>query len=363
MKKSKKIILYILIAGVVFVIIGFSALLFSYSNSPLDKNNTPVLIDIPTGSSFLTVTEILNQEGLIKSRFLFYSLVIMKNAKQHIRAGEYYFNTSMTPSSMIDKLLRGEDKRYVVWIPEDSSVREIAARLDSMKLINKKEFLKLAKDKEFLEALNIKADSIEGYLFPDTYVFKRSMTTRQIMKIMVNRFGERVTPEMIKRSEGFGFNINRFVTLASIIGKESDDDKYKISNVFHYRLKKNIPLQSSSSAVYDLENFNGKILNSHLKRKSPYNTFIIHGLPPGPIANPGLTSLRAALYPAKAQISTLEEKKSLLELTEKQKSDCHYACKSSGNTQTEESLRIMKECLLSCDEVAKTEEKEIEKMK
>jgi UPF0755 protein len=126
------------------------------------------------------------------------------------------------------------------------------------------------------------------------------MSTRQIMKIMVSQFWKKVTPEMIKRAKDIGFNTHQFVTFASIIGKESGDDAEKtmISAVFHNRLRKKIRLQSDPTAVYDLENFDGKVLRSHLKRKSPYNTYIIKGLPPGPIANPGMTSLKAALNPA-----------------------------------------------------------------
>jgi UPF0755 protein len=258
-----------------------------------------VSVDIRTGSSFLKVTEILDQVGLVKYRVFFYSLAIKKKAIRSIRAGEYTFNTSMTPAAMIDQLLRGEIKNYKVVIPEDLSLREIAARLDEFKLIDKKEYFELARDKAFLESLNIKADSIEGYLFPDVYCFDRSMNTRQIMKIMVSQFWKKVTPEMIKRAGELGLNINQFVTLASMIGKETNNDAKKpaISAMFHNRLKKGMRLQSSPTAVYDLDNFDGKILYSHLKRKSPYNTYVIKGLPPGPIANPGLGSLKVALYP------------------------------------------------------------------
>ena len=111
------------------VVVLFFVLLINYSTSSIDKKNMNVLVDIPTGSSFLKVTEILNQAGLIKSRIFFYSLAIMKKARRSIRAGEYEFNTSLTPSAMIDKLLRGEIKNYQVVIPEDLSLREIAARL------------------------------------------------------------------------------------------------------------------------------------------------------------------------------------------------------------------------------------------
>jgi UPF0755 protein len=293
-----KIIRYIILSFVVILL--FCVLLVNYSTSSIDKKNMTILVDIPTGSSFLKVTEILNQAGLIKHRVFFYSLSIMKRATRSIRAGEYEFNNSLTPSAMIDKLLRGEIKNYRVAIPEDLSLREIAAILDKDKLINKEDFFTLASDEDFLELLNIKADSIEGYLFPETYFFDRSMSTRQIMKLMVNQFWKKVTPEMINRAGELGFNTHQLITLASIIGKESGDDAEKpmISAVFHNRIKKKIRLQSDPTAVYDLENFDGKVLRSHLKRKSPYNTYIIRGLPPGPIANPGLTSLKAALYPA-----------------------------------------------------------------
>jgi UPF0755 protein len=281
------------------VVILFFALLLNYSTSSIDKKNVNVLVDIPTGSSFLKVTEILNQAGLIKSHVFFYSLTIIKKARRHILAGEYEFNTSLTPSAMIDKLLHGEIKIHEVIIREDLSLREIAAILDKEKLINKEDFFELASDEYFLESLNIKADSIEGYLFPETYFLDRSMSTRQIMKIMVSQFWKKITPEMIKRAGEFGFNTHQFVTFASMIGKESGDDAEKpmISAVFHNRLRKKMRLQSDPTAVYDLDNFDGKILRSHLKRKSPYNTYVRKGLPPGPISNPGLTSLKAVLYP------------------------------------------------------------------
>ena len=288
---------FILFFAVIAVL--FCILLANYSTSSIDKKNMTILVDIPTGSSFLKVTEILNGAGLIKHRVLFYSLAMMKRATRSIRAGEYEFNTSLTPALMIDKLLRGEIKNYRVVIPEDLSLREIATRLDDFKLIDKEVFFELASDEDFLESLNIKAYSIEGYLFPETYFFDRSMSTRQIMKIMVSQFWKKVTPEMIKRARELGFNTHQFITLASIIGKESGDDAEKpmISAVFHNRLKKKIRLQSDPTAVYDLDNFDGKVLRSHLKRNSPYNTYIIKGLPPGPIANPGMTSLKASLYP------------------------------------------------------------------
>ncbi|KUG21892.1 protein yceg like [hydrocarbon metagenome] len=282
------------------IILLFLVLLMNYSTSSIDKRNVNVIVDIPTGYSFFKVTEILNQAGLVKNRVFFYSLAIVKRAVRSIRAGEYEFNTSLTPAAMIDKLLHGEIKIHKVIIREDLSMREIAAVLDKEKLINKENFFEVATDEEFLKSLGIEADSVEGYLFPDTYFFDRSMSTRQIMKIMVSQFWKKVTPGMIKRAGEMKLDIHKFVTFASIIGKESGDDAEKpmISAVFHNRLRKRMRLQSDPTAVYDLDSFEGKVLRSHLRRKSPYNTYVIKGLPPGPIANPGVASLKAVLYPA-----------------------------------------------------------------
>ena len=182
----------------VVIVFAFGILLLNYSISSIDNKNTNILVDIPTGSSFLEVTEILNQAGLVKHRIFFYGLTIIKNSRRHIRAGEYEFNTSMTPFAMINKLMRGEIKEYTILIPEDISMQEIAMRLNNERLINKEIFFELARDKDFLQSLNIKAESIEGYLFPDTYKFNRSMNTRQIMKIMVSQFWKKVTPEMTR---------------------------------------------------------------------------------------------------------------------------------------------------------------------
>ena len=313
-KKSKKIELYIFVACVAFAIIGSFAVLINYSATPINPNgnkDTVVLVDIPTGSSFVKTTEILNKAGLIKSRFLFYCLALTKRATRSIRAGEYEFSDSMTPGAVIDKLLRGEIKCYRITIPEDFTTKEIAERLVEFKLIDEETFMELAVNRDFLNTLGVKAKSIEGYLFPETYLFDRSMSTRQIMKIMVSQFWKRVTPEMVKRAEELGFNINQFVTFASIVGKESGNqaEKPMISAVFHNRLKKKMQLQSDPTAVYDLEDFSGKVRRSHLKRNSPYNTYIIRGLPPGPIANPGIDSLNATLNPAKVNYIYFVSKK------------------------------------------------------
>jgi UPF0755 protein len=303
MKKSKKTELRILFACGIFILVGALAVLIHYSYTPINpygNKDEMVIVDIPTGSSFVKVTEILNKVGLIKSRYLFYYLALTKRAFRSIQAGEYEFSVAMTPGEVLDKLVNGDVKHYKTVIPEDLTIKEIAEILIKDRLIVKETFLALAHDRNFLNTLGIKANSIEGYLFPNTYYFDHSMSTRQIIKIMHSEFLKRVTPEMEKRAKGLGLvDLNQFVTFASIVGKESGNqpEKKTISAVFHNRLKMRMPLQSDPTAVYDLEDFSGKIRRSHLKRKSPYNTYVVRGLPPGPIANPGIDSLNAALDP------------------------------------------------------------------
>ena len=181
-------------------------------------------------------------------------------------------------------------------------MNEISRRLAALKLVNEKEFITLTADKPFLTSLGIEAGSIEGYLFPETYQFNRSMTTKEVIRIIVRQFWKEITPEMRKRAEKMGLTLNEWVTLASMIGKESGNkgEKTLISAVFHNRLAQRMKLQSDPTAVYHLEQEGTPvktIRRRHLTADTPYNTYRITGLPPGPIANPGIDSLRAALYP------------------------------------------------------------------
>jgi len=298
----KRILLLLLLLVLVLFLTG--AAFYRYATTPVNLHTAAGTVNIPKGSGFFRITEILNDAGLVGNRPFFWVLALGKRVEKQIRAGEYELTGAMTPSAILDKLVHGEIKVYLVMLPEDITVREAAKKLSAFKLINEKEFMTLAVDRSFLAALDIKANSIEGYLYPDTYRLDRSMTTREILRILVGKFWKEVTPEMRKRAEKLGLTLPQWVTLASIIGKESGnkDEKELISAVFHNRLTKGMKLQSDPTALYNLEQ-KGKhvktVLRRHLKSDTPHNTYRINGLPPGPIANPGIDSLRAALYPAK----------------------------------------------------------------
>jgi UPF0755 protein len=190
-----------------------------------------------------------------------------------------------------------------VTLPEDITASDVARRLSAFRLVDEKEFMTLASNRSFLASLDIEADSIEGYLFPETYRLDRSMTTKEIVRILVGQFWKAVTPAMRERAQELGLTLPQWVTLASIIGKESGNgaEKPLISAVFHNRMEKGMKLQSDPTAVYSLHQEGGQpktILRKHLQSDTPHNTYRISGLPPGPIANPGIDSLQAALYPA-----------------------------------------------------------------
>ena len=298
-KKALKIIIYLFSVPLAAAAVAV-ALLLIYANSPIESHRiTNVTVDIPTGSSFLKATRILERAGLVTNKPLFYALATIKQASRSIRSGEYELATSITPSELIDKLVRGEIKTHRVLIHEDYNLKEVAARLASYKLINEKVFFELAYDEAFLHSMGVLADSIEGYLFPDTYSFTRSMSTRQIMRRMVDRFWEKIPPDMINQAAERGLSPHEFVTFASLVGKETGyrAEKPLIAAVFYNRMKKRMPLQSDPTTVYDLEDFDGRVLRKHYRRESPYNTYLIRGLPPGPIGNPGLDSFLAVLNP------------------------------------------------------------------
>ena len=298
-RKDRKFKTLLLLAFIIVLSGAVIAVNFVYRS--VDDSSRTVLIDIPRGDGFLQIIDKLDQAGLVTNRPLFTILATLKGAARQIRAGEYELTSSMTPVEIIAKLVKGEIKFYMVTIPEDLTVREIAALLAANKLVKESNFLDLARDRRFVASLGIAGDSLEGYLYPETYKLDRSMGSRKIIQIMNRQFWERFTPEMRKQAAELGMTINEVVTMASLIGKETGfkDEKPLISAVFHNRLGMGMKLQSDPTAVYDLEEFDGKIRRSHLLRDAPHNTYRIKGLPPGPIANPDIDSLKAALYPAK----------------------------------------------------------------
>ncbi len=296
MKLVKKLVLVGLVAGIVALL---SILVFLELNKPVGGSEAVQLVDIAPGTAFTQVSHLLHQRGLIEPEWFFQMLGRVQQLDRKIMPGEYELHAGMRPTELLDHLVRGEVYEHSVTIPEGYTVVQIANILDQKGLAAKQEILRLNRDQSFIQSLNIQATSLEGYLFPDTYRFARYTPPESIVRTFVSRFHEVVTPELLAQAESMGMTFQEVLTLASVVEKETGlaTERALVSGVFHNRLRKNIPLQSDPTVIYALEYFDGNIRKADLSVNSPYNTYKVRGLPPGPIANPGLASIRAALYP------------------------------------------------------------------
>jgi UPF0755 protein len=256
---------------------------------------------IPEGASFTQGLRVLQEHGIIKSRFPFLVMGRITGWDRNLKAGYYFLSPSMSPLEIFKDLIDGRTIQYTITIPEGSDLEDIKRRLFSTGLFDEESW-KLTTDPEFLDSLDIDAPSLEGYLYPDTYNFPKGTDPRTIFRIMVQRMREYFNDELRERAAELGMTENEVLTLASIIEKEViyDSERPLISAVFHNRLKKNMRLQADPTVLYGIDEKDRwiRIRYRDLKRKTPYNTYVIKGLPPGPIASPGIKSIRAALYPA-----------------------------------------------------------------
>ena len=296
MRLLRKIIFTVLLAGIVGLLAIFG---FVKVNQPFGPSNPVQIVDIPPGIAFTHVSHLLKENGLLGPEWFFQVLGRVQQVDRKIIPGEYEFHAGMRPTALLAKLVNGEVYQHSVTIPEGYNVVQIADILDQKGLADKREILRLSKDQNFIASLNVKASTLEGYLFPDTYRFARYTPPEFIVRTFVSRFHEMVTPEMQAQAKSMGMTLQEVLTLASVIEKETGlaTERSLVSGVFHNRLRRNIPLQSDPTVIYALEYFDGNIRKADLSVNSPYNTYKVRGLPPGPIANPGLASIQAALYP------------------------------------------------------------------
>jgi UPF0755 protein len=261
------------------------------------------VVVIPDGATFQYVAALLERERLIKSRSAFVILGKSQSADRKIHAGEYELNPGMTPAEILSKLLNGQVLLHPLTIPEGLTITQIADVVSQQGLTDRAEFLRLAKDQAFIASLGIKAETLEGYLYPNTYKFPRVVKAREVLVAMVEQLRKVVGPDLLARMLELKMTMHEVLTLASVIEKETgaNGERSEISAVFHNRLKKHIPLQSDPTVIYGLPSFDGNLRKKDLSNPSPYNTYRVKGLPPGPIANPGIQAIRATLYPSNSR--------------------------------------------------------------
>ena len=283
--------------------VGFLRDLYLYAKQPAFEDASPVMTNIEPGQSFEEIVEVLHAKGLILRPAKFKTFARLKKYDRDIKAGLYSLSASMSPEEILKTLVKGKTHHFRLTIPEGFTISQIAETLEGTGLVDPAKFLSVAEDREFAEGLGIEADSLEGYLFPDTYFLKKGVSPERLAQTMVARFRQVFDPLWETRPKDYKYSVHETVTLASIIEKETGaaHERPLISSVFHNRMNKNMRLESDPTVIYGIDNFSGNLTKKDLKTPAPYNTYTIRGLPPGPIANPGLESLRAAIFPAQSK--------------------------------------------------------------
>ena len=239
----------------------------------------------------------LKSAGVIRSERAFL-LWHYFHRRASLKAGEYLFEKPATLVEVHQRLARGDIYTHTVVIPEGYTMFDIAATVEEAGLGSKDDFLKVARsDTDLIHDLAPEATSLEGYLFPDTYQLTRTQSMHDIAVVMVHHFRQ------IAASLGLATDVHRTVTMASIVEKETaaPEERPLVASVYYNRLTKRMALDADPSVIYAellLNTYQGALHHDDLQTKSPYNTYRYPGLPPGPIANPGRSSLEAAMHPA-----------------------------------------------------------------
>ena len=279
----------------------FAADLHYYSKQPASPS-TPntLIINVAPGQTFQKTVKDLYQNHLINHPLKFLLMAKLQKLDRKIIAGEYALSTDMTPVTIFEYMTKGIVRLHKLCIPEGYNLAQIAENIEKSGICSKENFINAANDAKLAASMEIPASGFEGYLFPDTYYFSKGVPPEQIISAMVEQFRKTFREDWKKRAAELGFTQHEIITLASMIEKETGvaEERAVVASVFHNRLKQNMRLASDPTVIYGIEDFNGNITKADLNQLTPYNTYQINGLPPGPIANPGAESIKAALYPA-----------------------------------------------------------------
>jgi len=262
-------------------------------------------VEIRRGASLGVIAAELREAGVLKNPVAFTLYARAMRLDRKVRSGEYEFSKGMTGREVLKKLVKGESKLYKITLIEGWTARQMAKHLAAKPFVPpdfEKDFVSAAYDKFFAASLGIDAGGLEGFLSPNTYLIERPRSAGWLVAYLVEQFNRLWTPAFELRAQELGMSKLQIVTLASIIEKESgvDSERPLISSVFHNRLKIDMPLQTDPTVIYGLKNYDGNIRKSDLRNPHAYNTYVRRGLPPGPIANPALSSIKAALWPAES---------------------------------------------------------------
>lgn len=301
----------LIIATILVVLLtggAFSAWVYSDLHKAVSHNKTGHYIEIPKGSSPAFVVKKLVAEGVIKHEWPLLVYLKGTGAGTTFKAGEYDFPSPISPLNVLARIQRGQRQLTRLTVIEGWTRWDIARAMMQMrelKLINEAQALQLMDDVSLIRDIDPEAKDLEGYLYPDTYEFSPETSPAELIQMMVKRFRNVWQPEWSVQARRLKLTPRQIVTTASIIETEAklNEERPLVASVIYNRLKKDIPLAVDSSVIYASKlagkwRYDGKVYKSDIERRSPYNTRIFAGLPPGPISSPGESSLLAALNPA-----------------------------------------------------------------
>lgn len=272
-----------------------------YFFSPLDRaNQSTSIFEVAPNKNFREVAADLEINNFIRNRMAIRLLAKYQKKDTLVMAGEYEFSPAMTPQEILDAMVDGKMILRTVTIKEGATLKDIGPLLEEAGVTSKSAFDAALNDPRLREDLKVPALTFEGYLFPETYRIQRNTAPQKVIRTLKNQLDSKWPAAWNTRLIELQLTKHQILTLASIIEKESgnSEEQSVVSSVFHNRLKKGMKLQSDPTVIYGIPDFNGNITKADLQAPTPYNTYVISGLPPGPIANPGLSAIKAALYPA-----------------------------------------------------------------
>jgi len=294
----KRLLIVVLLGG-----LAYAAWVARDLRRPYRGFQGSTVIEIEPGTSTLSIAELLVARGVLAHRVPFLLRYAVGRTRGRLKAGEYLFDRPLRPLDVYRKLLQGDVRLYSVLIPEGADRFEIARILQARLGINPEDFMRTTQETALIHDLDPQAPSLEGYLFPDTYRFPRHSSAATVVLTMVLRF-RRILQTRFRNELPAG-NLHDVLALASLVEKETPDPRERpvVAEVFTRRLEKGMALQCDPTVIYAAELDHrppGPITGADLNFDSPFNTYRHVGLPPGPIANPGESALRAALHPAES---------------------------------------------------------------
>ena len=260
-------------------------------------------VEVPSGLGTKAIGKLLVDAGAVCDLTTWRLAVWRSGQATALKAGEYRFTDAVPPAAVVAKLARGDVYLRSITFPEGLTIRQMAALFEQAGFGTAADFVAAAGEQRLASAFDPAARTLEGYLFPDTYALPRGASARDLVARMVKRFETIMTPGLRQAAADRGLSVRQAVTLASLVEKETaaPDERPVVAAVYHNRLRQRIGLQCDPTVIYALElrgRFNGNLTRADLAIDSPYNTYRYRGLPPGPIAAPGQSSLEAAVRPA-----------------------------------------------------------------